>query len=103
MSTKAAYSSLGDIEASLDPWEQETLNHPLLSTNGSQTLVFPTSAQCNFRFRLLNNVTAMIKNANRPPSDEVAHTTVLEAARPFHELLGDANKDMETGLAGSHF
>ena len=39
MSTKAAYSSLGDIEASLDPWEQETLNHPLLSTNGSRTLV----------------------------------------------------------------
>ena len=38
----------------------------------------------------------MVKNANRPPSDEVALSTALEAARPFHEFLGDAIKDMET-------
>ena len=77
-------------------------NHPLLSTNGSRTLVsFLASLphpSAIFVADSLNkhNVKAMIKNANRPPSDEVALATALEASRPFHELLGDAIKDMET-------
>ena len=43
-----------------------------------------------------HNVKAMVKNANRPPSDEVALSTALEAARPFHEFPGDAIKGLET-------
>ena len=77
-------------------------NHPLLSTNGSRTLVsFLASLphpSAIFYCDSLNKhkVEAMVKNANRPPSDEVALTTALEAARPFHKLLADAIQDLDT-------
>ena len=77
-------------------------NHPLLSTNGSRTLVsflasLPHPSEI-FVCDSLNkhNVKAMVKNANRPPSDEVALKTALEAARPFHKFIGNAIQDLDT-------
>lgn len=76
-------------------------NHPLLSTNGSQTLIsFLASLphpNAIFVGDSLNkhNVKAMVRNANKPPSDEVALATALEAGQPFHKFLGDAIKHLE--------
>ena len=41
-----------------------------------------------------HNVKAMVKNANRSPSEEAALATAL-ALEAFHKYLGDAIKDME--------
>ena len=38
----------------------------------------------------------MTRNANKPPSEEVALATALEAGQPFHKFLGDAIKHLET-------
>ena len=76
-------------------------NHPLLSTNGSRTLVsflahlpHPSAIVIGDSLNK-HNVKAMCRNANKPPSDEVALATALEAGQPFHKFLGDAIKDLE--------
>ena len=76
-------------------------NHPLLSNKGSRTLVsflaslpHPSAIVIGDSLNK-HNVKAMCRNANKPPSDEAALATALEAGRPFHEFLGNAIKDME--------
>ena len=75
--------------------------HPLKTADGSQTLVSFLASLSHpsaiFVADSLNkhNVKAMIKNANRPPSDEKALATALENSWPFHQFLGNAIKDME--------
>ena len=77
-------------------------NHPLLSTSGSRTLVsflaslpHPSAIVIGDSLNK-HNVKAMCRNANKPPSDEAALATALEAARPFHQHLGDAINNLET-------
>ena len=77
-------------------------NSPLLSTNGSRSLIsFLASLPhpsvifvCDSLSK--HNVKAMARKANKPLSDEAALATSLEAARPFHEILGDAIQEIET-------
>ena len=77
-------------------------NHPLLSTNGSRTLVsflaslpHPSAVVIGDSLNK-HNVKAMCRNANKPPSEEAALATALEAGKPFHQFLGNAIKEMET-------